>query len=117
MANPLPFLEMRGEADARIVQFTRADMTDAAFIKTVGDELYRLLKPLEAPKVVLDFGKVERLSSATLGMLVALNKVISRQNGQLRIANVAEHLVDIFGMTLLDRVLVICDSAEMLSST
>ena len=87
-------------------------MTDAALIKTMGDELYRLVKDRSKPKVALDFAKVERMSSASLGMLVALNKVIIQQNGQLRVADVAEHLTDIFRMTKLDKVLTICDSAE-----
>ena len=45
-------------------------------------------------------------------MLTKSNKVIIQQNGQLRVADVAEHLTDIFRMTKLDKVLTICDSAE-----
>ena len=112
MASPAPLLDVRDDAGVLVVRFTRADMTDAALIKTMGDELYGLVQDLRGPKMALDFGKVERMSSASLGMLIALNKVIARQNGQLRVANIAEHLIDIFRMTKLDKVLTMCDTAE-----
>ncbi len=108
-----PSLNVRKLGDAQVIAFLRADMTDGAFIKQAGDEIYRMLKPLDRPKVVIDFGKVQRLSSATLGMLVALHRVVvDRQKGQLRVANVAENLLDIFRMTRLDNVLDLHETTE-----
>jgi anti-anti-sigma factor len=108
-----PFLTVRKLGDAQVVALLRADMTDGAFIKQAGDEIYHLVKPIEQPKVVIDFGKVQRLSSATLGMLVALHRVVvDRQKGQLRVSNVAEHLREIFRMTQLDDVLNLHETTE-----
>jgi anti-sigma B factor antagonist len=87
-------------------------MTDAALIKTVGDEIYHLVRGELRPKLVIDFRKVERLSSATLSMLIALQKVIARQSGQLRIANLNDDVADVFKLTGLDSVLKVCDSTE-----
>jgi len=100
-----PDVEVTTVGDAQVFGFDRADLTDAAVIKAVGDRIYDQLKGAPEPKVVIDFGKVQRLSSAALGMVVALKKVIVEKNGgQIRIANVADNLMDIFKMTRIDRV-------------
>ena len=99
MTTAFPFLQVHLVGDARVIEFTRTDLTDGAFIKKAGDEIYDIIKKLENPKVVIDFGQVERLSSATLGMLVALKKVIvEKMQGQLRVCNVTGNLPDIFRM-------------------
>ncbi len=113
MTTSMPFLDVRLVGDVRVVEFTRTDMTDASFIKNVGDEIYRIALKIDHPKIVIDFGKVQRLSSATLGMLVALKKVVVEQRGgQLSVSNVADNLRDIFRMTKLQGVLKICESTE-----
>jgi anti-sigma B factor antagonist len=99
-------------AGAHVVEFTRADLTDAALIKTIGDDIYHVVRRLDQPKVVVDFQNVERLSSAALGMLIALDKVITRQSGQLRIANVREDVLEIFKITRLDNVMPIRKSTQ-----
>ncbi len=105
-------LALHTMAGAHVVEFTRADLTDAALIKTIGDDIYHVVRRLDRPKVVVDFQNVERLSSAALGMLIALEKVITKQSGQLRIANVREDVLDIFKITGLDNVLPIQNSTQ-----
>jgi anti-sigma B factor antagonist len=112
MSASVPNLAVHTVADARVVEFSRADMTDAALIQTVGDEIYDVIKGVDAPKLVVDFNKVQRLSSATLGMLIALHKVVGKQNGQLRLANVNQEVLEIFKITKLDDVLKICKSTD-----
>jgi len=112
MTTSVPYLDVRTVGDALVLKFTRADMTDAAFIAKVGDEIYQLVKTVEKPRVVVDFSQVERLSSATLGMLVALRKIVTRQKGQMRVTNIAGDLIEIFKMTRLDVTLRVCGSNE-----
>jgi anti-anti-sigma regulatory factor len=45
-------------------------------------------------------------------MLIALDKVITKQSGQLRIANVGKDVLDIFKLTKLDSVLPIRKSTQ-----
>jgi anti-sigma B factor antagonist len=97
---------------AHVVEFTRADLVDAALIQTIGDDIYHVVRRLDQPKIVVDFQNVERLSSAALGMLIALDKVITKQSGQLRIANVSKDVLDIFKLTKLDSVLPIRKSTQ-----
>jgi anti-sigma B factor antagonist len=112
MATSLPLLDIRKDGNALIIGFVRADMTDASVITQIGDEIYHLVKEIEKPRLVVDFSQVERLSSATLGMLVALRKVVTKMDGQLRIANVADDLIEIFKITRLDVTLRLCKSTE-----
>lgn len=112
MTASAPNLAVHTIADARVVEFSRADLIDAALIRTIGDEIYDLVKGTSRPKLVIDFQKVERLSSAALSMLIALHKVISRRSGQLRLANVSDGVSDVFKITKLDSVLKICGSTQ-----
>lgn len=105
MTTSVPFLNVRKVDSAVILEFTRTDLTDAALIKNLGDEIYQIIKPISKPRVIVDLAQVQRLSSATLGMLIALRKVIDKMDGQLRVANVATALREIFQMTRLDATL------------
>ncbi len=102
MTTSVPFLNVRKVGSAVIIEFTCTDLTDGALIKNLGDEIYQIIKPISTPKVIVDLAQVQRLSSATLGMLVALRKVIDKMDGQMRVANVATDLRAIFKMTRLD---------------
>ena len=48
------------------------------------------------PKLLLDFGQVEHLSSAALGMLINVNSKIKQQSGQLRLVNIKPQIVEVF---------------------
>ncbi len=110
MTTSVPYLDVRTVGDALVLKFTRADMTDAAFIAKVGDEIYQFVGGVEKPKVVVDFSQVARLSSAALGMLVALRKIVTKQRGQMRVTNIADDLIEIFKITRLDVTLQVCGS-------
>ena len=112
MTTSVPYLDVKKVGEALVLRFTRADMTDAAFINKVGQEIYQMVRGMEKPKVVVDFSEVMRLSSATLGMLVALRKIVTRQEGQMRVTHIADDLIEIFKMTRLDVTLKVCGSNE-----
>ena len=112
MTTSVPVLNVRKVDSAVILEFTRSDLTDAALIKNLGDEIYQIIKPISNPRVVIDLAQVERLSSATLGTLVALRKVIDKMGGQMRVANVASDLLAIFKMTRLDVTLHLHDNLD-----
>ena len=102
MTTSVPYLNVRNVGSAVVLEFTRTDLTDGTLIKNLGDEIYQIIKPINNPRVIVDLAQVQRLSSATLGMLIALRKVIDKMDGQMRVANVATALREIFKMTRLD---------------
>ena len=103
-------IRMRSGAD--VVEFNRPDVIDAAEIKRAGDEIYHYLKGKDTLKVVLDFHRVRHLSSAMLGMIVALHKVIKQRDGQLRIAHISDDIHKVFELTKLHKLLTIAKSTD-----
>ena len=98
--------------EAHVVEFNGPDVIEASEIKHAGDEIYHYLKDLQGVKLVLDFNRVKHLSSAALGMIIALNKVIDQRDGQIRIANVGSEIEKIFKMTKLNKLMQIVDGTQ-----
>jgi anti-sigma B factor antagonist len=97
----------------QIITFEQASVLDAYEIEKLGDGIYQQIKPLEAPKVVIDLSHVDHLSSAALGMLIALRKVVvEKKGGGIAIANVNKDLRSIFKMTRVDKLARMCASTE-----
>ena len=95
----------------QILTFQQSNVLDAYEIEKLGDAMYHQIRPLNAPKVVVDLGNVEHLSSAALGMIIALRKVVvEKKGGGIAIANVNKNLQSIFKMTRLDKLAPMCDS-------
>jgi anti-sigma B factor antagonist len=101
------------QSGVQIITFEKASVLDAYEIEKLGDAIYHRIKPLEAPKVVIDLSHVDHLSSAALGMLIALRKVVvEKKGGGMAIANESKNLQSIFKMTRLDKLTRMCASTE-----
>jgi anti-anti-sigma regulatory factor len=72
----------------QIITFEQSSILDAYEIERLGDAIYHHIRPLEAPKVVIDLSHVDHLS------------------------NVNKDLHSIFKMTRLDKLARMCDSTE-----
>ena len=70
------------------------------------DKAQQFLDAASAP-AVLDFARLEYISSAGLGVLLALHKRLLASGGGLRLIHVNKHLHDIFRFSGFDRVFVI----------
>ena len=56
-----------------------------------------------SPKLLLDFGNVEHLSSAALGVLITLNKQVLEHQGQLVLAHIHPQIYEVFKITRLNK--------------
>lgn len=97
------------QGGADVVEFMRKDLLDEADIRQAGDEIYNHLKQRDDLRLVVDFHRVEHLSSAALGMVVALDKVVRMRKGQLRLAGINEEIYKVFKITKLHKLVKICD--------
>ena len=70
------------------VRFLRPDVTDPVYIRRAGDEIYRLIRSVDGPRVTLDLDATQRLSAAALRLISALKTVVDQRNGDLRLTNV-----------------------------
>jgi anti-sigma B factor antagonist len=105
MADAPASLKVREDGGITCVQFADKNLLDAAHIAGVQKELDDIVSASQRPFLLVDFYNVEMMSSACIGMLVALQKKIREKNGQLRLANISPKLMKIFTITKLDQVL------------
>ena len=70
------------------------------------DKAQQFLDAAGTPSV-LDFGGLEYISSAGLGVLLALHKRLLAAGGGLRLVNVNSHIHDIFRFSGFDQVFVV----------
>jgi anti-anti-sigma factor len=92
-------------AEITVVYFQDAGILDEKNINKIADELFELCDSSAKPKMVLNFEKVEYLSSAVLGKLVALQKRVSASKGNLHLCCIRESILQVFKVTRLDKVL------------
>ena len=103
MAENNPPLSVTQQKDIRVVEFTNNRILDEANIAEIGQELNRLIDERNNPKLLLDFGTVDHLSSAALGMLINVNKRVKEKNGQLRLTSIKPPIFEVFVITKLNK--------------
>ena len=59
--------------------------------------------PKATPKLLLDFGNVDHMSSAALGTLINVSNRVKEKNGQLRLANIKPQIFEVFVITKLNK--------------
>ena len=103
MAETIPPLSVTQQKDVRVVEFTNNRILDEANIADIGNSLNVLIDERNNPTLLLDFGTVDHLSSAALGMLINVDKKVKQRNGQLRLANIKPQIMEVFVITKLNR--------------
>jgi anti-anti-sigma factor len=79
---------------------------------SLGTELQSHIGTLESPRIVLDLGDVDHLSSAALGMLVDVNTAATARGGRLCLANLSDEARELFKLVRLGRLLPIHDTTD-----
>jgi anti-sigma B factor antagonist len=102
-SEPIPPVSVITEKDVRIVEFTNNKILDEGNIAEIGVTLNALIDEVERPKLLLDFSNVDHLSSAALGMLINCNNRVKQKNGQLRLANIKDQILEVFKITKLNK--------------
>jgi anti-sigma B factor antagonist len=90
--------------DVTLAFFVARRLVDEEDIEATFGQLQRLADGSEAGKVVLNFRKVEFLSSAVLGRLIKLHKELQSTGGRLILCRIAPAILEVFRITKLDKV-------------
>lgn len=85
------------------VRFLEENILDEAGIHTMGQGILKLLEQEVGPKLLLDFKAVAHLSSAALGELIKINNRVRQTDGQLRLCNIDEQILEVFRITRLNQ--------------
>jgi len=89
-------LEVEARDGVTVVRFTRRTILDPDSVERVAACLLELIRDKGARKVVLDFERVESLTSAMLGKLAFLHSEVEAAGGRLVFCNVGAFLREIF---------------------
>lgn len=93
---------------ATVVEFTTPSLMDPIELEKIGQAVYPLVDDQDKRILILDFERVEFLSSQAIGILLMLNKKLASLRGsRLILCGVGERLMQLLQITRLDRMLTI----------
>ncbi|NOS99177.1 MAG: STAS domain-containing protein [Phycisphaerales bacterium] len=95
-----------------VVEFVDRKILDELSISELGDQLRTVADATPAVRLILDFARVEHLSSAALGMLITLDKLVKERNGKLRLCNINPQIFEVFKITRLNKMFEIRKSVD-----
>ena len=108
----LKMLQLESFGDIGIVRFATSRVLDGSNVEELGEEFTHIVKVLYATKLIVNFEKVKYMSSAVLGKLITLNKMIGEEKGKLRFCGIDPSVMEIFKIMKLDKLFKIHDTEE-----
>ena len=108
-----PGIKLVNEFGVVIAIFQDQSIVDDLTIHGLEADLLALVMSSPAElKLVLDFRKVESLSSCMLGVLLRLSKRIEERNGHMKFCCLQKRLFEVFKLTRLDQIFEFYDRRE-----
>jgi anti-sigma B factor antagonist len=112
MSSAEPALGVIQCGQVTIVEIEDAKLLDPMMIAKATNLVLHLIEQRHDPRILIDFSKVEQMSSSALGALVKISQRIQEKSGQLRLACLAGHLREILEITRLITLFQLFDSVE-----
>ena len=106
----LQHIEVSESANVTVIHFLDQKIIDPETIQELGLELFDLVERDDRKKLVLNFSKVEFLSSAALGKLITFEKKAKRGDAKLILSNISPEIFQVFAITNLDKLFTIKDT-------
>ena len=99
--------------DSTVVEFTSPSLMDPIELEQIAQQLYKLIDEQDKRRIVLDFERVQYLSSQAIGILLAMQKKLSSlKKSNLILCGVGTRLMELLRITRLDKVLTIKPSQK-----
>jgi len=103
-----PHFTVQNVEKATVVEFRSPSLMDQIILEDIAKELYRLVEAEDRRKLILDFEKVEYLSSQAIGIILNLKKKLDElKNSKLVLCGVGPKLAELLRITRLDKILTI----------
>jgi anti-sigma B factor antagonist len=103
MAEIRPRISVEYAKNATIVGFTDEKILEETDIRALRESIMSVIGQAERINLILDFGNVQFLSSAVLGLLIQVSKRIYEQGGKLKLCNINPKIYEIFKITRLTK--------------
>jgi anti-sigma B factor antagonist len=104
MAEIKPNISVQYTENATVLAFTDRKILEDQDIRSLQDAVMSVIEQADDIQLVLDFGQVEFLSSAVLGLLIRISKRISEKNGKLSLCNISPKIYEVFRITQLTKI-------------
>jgi anti-sigma B factor antagonist len=98
--------------NAAIITFTDEKILEEKDIHALQESLMSVIEQAEHINLVLDFSKVNFLSSAVLGLLIRVSKKVYERDGKLVLCNINQKIYEIFKITRLNKIFDISKNLE-----
>ncbi len=105
-------IEVQDIGDVTLVTFTTNKILDDQIIQAVGEQLFSLVDTMGKRNILVNFTKVEYLSSAALGKLISLHKRVLSAKGKLALCCIAPSIFEVFEITGLKKVFKVFDTEQ-----
>lgn len=86
------------------IYFTDARVLDEALLEQLSRDVLAELEKTTEERVILDFQKVQFMSSSMLGKLVLINKKCKEFKVKLKLSGIIPDILQVFKITKLDKV-------------
>src|SRR5215212_2542048 len=94
--------------DYTVIEFITPSLMDPVVLENAAQALYKIIDEEDKRKIVMDFEKVQYLSSQAIGIVLAMHKKLnSLKNSRLILCSVGPKLMELIKLTRLDRLLTI----------
>ena len=107
-----PSIKVRHTRGVAVVELQPEDILDEDIIRDVDQSLFELVDRSAPVRMLLNFARVRRLSSDTLGTLIRLGKKINEKNGVLKLCCFGPNLYKMLEITKVDKIFEIYDDQE-----
>jgi anti-anti-sigma factor len=91
----------------KVKGYTVVDIPDRVIdrddVERVAGMLIEQVEDIKPPRVIFSFAGVNHISSSFLGKMISLNKRLAAKGGKLIVADVDDHLNDVFKLTRLNK--------------
>lgn len=112
MADVKAHISVKNYDGVKIVEFADRKILEELSISEIGEELAKVVTGMADVKLLLSFKNVEHLSSAALGMLITLNKLVAEKKGKLKLADITPQIFEVFKITRLNKLFSIYGTAK-----
>jgi anti-sigma B factor antagonist len=109
------FKTRRSSRGHTVVMFQTPSLMNPTDMERIGASLGRMAEGLAGGRLVLDFSKVQFLSSQAVGVIITLNKKLATKAAPgetLVLCGVGPQLMQLLKITRLDRILTIKDTQK-----
>ena len=112
MAPVKPRISVEYADNATIITFSDEKILEEKDIQSLQDSVMSVIEQGERVNLILDFSKVQFLSSAVLGLLIRVSKKVYEQDGQLKLCSINPKIYEIFKITRLTKIFDIHQDVE-----